>query len=106
MKTVDGFKIAPSSMNWLPHTADITLNEWTRGKTIKIDVADFYFNPRWVEWKGERQWVADYEMFIMMIGAWVKGDKYGSKGMTKEEALDLSFEIGRTIKESKSQRVK
>lgn len=60
----------------------------------KVVVLDFYFNPRTIKWKGKTQRVLDYELFEMMIKGWIAGDKnlHGS-GMTKEAALDLSFEI-------------
>lgn len=94
MKTIDGFPIQ-NGFDWLPDTPDPAINQWSYGKVVKVDVADFYFNPRWITWKGMKEWVCDYELFTMLIASWIKGDKWGnSKPMTKEEALDLYFEMG------------
>lgn len=91
--TVDGFPVQ-NSISFLPDKPDPSLNEWSIGKTIKILVADFYFNPRWVTWKDQKMWVADYEFFTMMIKQWVTGNpREGRQPMTKEEALDLVFEM-------------
>lgn len=68
------------------------MNEWSNGKVIKIEVNDFYFNPKWVTHKGKKMWVADLELFLMMIKQWCTGTKL-NPGMKKEEALDLAFEM-------------
>lgn len=92
MNTVDGFPI--DGFNFLSDIPKPELNPWSIGKVVKIEVADFYFNPRWIEWKGKREWVADFELFTMLIASWIKGDKWGnSKPMTKEQALDEYFEM-------------
>ncbi len=62
------------------------LNEWSHGKIKKIEVLDFFLNFRDIVWKGKTLTV-EYDLFTMMIKQWM-GD-----GMTKEQALDLAFEI-------------
>lgn len=64
----------------------VALNEWSNGKKIKIPVLDFFFNFRDVQWKGKTITV-EYELFTMMVKQWI------SDGMTKEEALDLMFDM-------------
>ncbi len=92
MKTIDGFPIH-NGFNFLPDSPD-SGNEWSNDKVIKIGVMDFYRNPRWIIWKDEKIWVADFELFTMIIAQWIKGDKWGSnKSRTKEQALDEYFEI-------------
>lgn len=65
----------------------VALNQWSKNKKLKIEVLDFYFNPRDVSWKGKTIHTCDYELFTMMVKQWI------SDGMTKEEALDLMFEM-------------
>lgn len=62
------------------------MNSWSNKKRIKIPVLDFFFNMRDVQWKGKVQTV-DYDLMTMIVQSWI------SEGMTKEEALDLMFEI-------------
>lgn len=99
-QTVDGFPIE-NTINFLPNKPDPSLNEWSYGKTVKIAVLDFWFNMRWVHWKGEAIYV-EFDLFKMMIRDWVRGcteaeSKMGGihkrDPMTKEEALDLAFEM-------------
>ncbi len=91
-KTIDGFPLQ-DGFNFLPSTP-VEGNEWSNGKTVKVEVMDFYFNPRWVTWKGVKTWVADFELFTMIISQWIKGDKWdNSKARTKEQALDEYFEM-------------
>jgi hypothetical protein len=95
MKTVDGFAIQ-DGFNFLSDIPKPELNPWCAGKIVKIEVADFYMNPRWVTWKSRKMWVADYEFFVMLLKSWIKPPKIPGvhqKGMTKEEALDLMFEM-------------
>lgn len=89
--TLDGLP-THDSINFLP-TLSPELNPWCLGKTIKIPVADFYFNPREVTHAGKKMRVADYGLFLGMIKDWVKGDRYRG-GITKEEALDFAFSAG------------
>lgn len=101
MLTTDGFPV----QNRLSFLADAYagINEWSYGKTIKVLVADFYFNPRWITWRGEKMWVGDYGLFTGMIADWVKGNaREGRTPMTKDEALDLVFEIGRSTPHDQS----
>lgn len=58
------------------------MNEWSNGKVIRIEIRDF----RDVQWKGKSIHV-EYNLFTMMIRQWM------DKGMTKEEALDLAFDM-------------
>lgn len=67
---------------------DVALNEWSRNKTKKIAVLDFYFNPCDVQWKGKVIWVADFEFFTMMVKDWMVRYK-----QTKEQVLDDMFEM-------------
>ena len=69
--------MSPSSKNGL--------NTWSNNATKKIEINDFYFNMRDVQWKGQTANV-EYDLFTMLIKQWI-GD-----GMTKEEALDLFFD--------------
>lgn len=62
------------------------LNEWSNGKSKKIIVLDFFFNFRDIVWKGKTLTV-EYDLFMMMIKQWI------DDGMTKEQALDLAFEM-------------
>lgn len=62
------------------------LNEWSSGKVTKIQVLDFFFNFRDIVWKGKTLTV-EYDLFMMLIKQWIDG------GMTKEQALDLAFEM-------------
>lgn len=62
------------------------INQWSYGKIKKIPVLDFFFNMRDVQWKGKVQTV-EYDLMTGMITQWMKD------GMSKEEALDLMFEI-------------
>lgn len=93
MQTVDGFPVQ-DGFDWLPGKPDLSFNQWSYGKVVKLEVMDFYFNPRWITWKGAKTWVADFELFTMLISSWLKGDRWSnSKAMTKEEALDEYFEM-------------
>lgn len=95
MKTVDGFAIQ-DGFNFLSDISKPELNPWSIGKAVKIEVADFYMNPRWVAWKGRKMWVADYEFFVMLLKSWIQPPKYAlyqPKGMSKDEALELMFEM-------------
>ena len=90
LKTVDGFPI--QGVDFSPDKADPAINKWSWGKTVKVGVADFYFNPRVVEWRGKTMRVVDYELWYMLIDGLIKGSKW-RLGMTEEEALDLAFDI-------------
>lgn len=61
-------------------------NPWSMGKTKKIEVLDFFFNMRIVQWKGVVQTV-EYDLMMMMLKQW------RADGMSREEALDLMFDI-------------
>ena len=63
------------------------MNEWSNGKTIKIDVADFYLNPRTVTWQGRSVVVRDYGLFTGIIKQWM-----GEMKWTKQQALDNYFQ--------------
>jgi hypothetical protein len=62
------------------------VNEWSTGKVIHVEIKDFFLNFRDVQWKGKSIHV-EYDLFLMMIRQWMDG------GMTKEEALDLAFDM-------------
>lgn len=92
-RTVDGFPIQ-NNINFLPTKPDLEMNKWSFGKTVKIRVADFYLNPRWVVWKGMKIQVADYGFFVMVLKSWIAGNARESRApMSKEEALDFMFEV-------------
>lgn len=61
------------------------LNQWSKTPK-KIEVCDYYLNPRDVKWKGQTIHVADYELFLMLVKDWMV--RYG---WTKEQALDEMF---------------
>lgn len=65
----------------------VALNEWSKNKIKRIEVLDYLLNPRDVSWKGKTITTCDYELFTLMVKQWI------SEGMTKEEALDLMFEM-------------
>lgn len=62
------------------------LNTWSNGKVKKIEVLDFFFNMKDVQWKGKVQTV-EYDLMTMLIKQWM------SEGMSREQALDLMFDI-------------
>lgn len=62
------------------------LNKWSHNKIKKIRICDFFFDMRDVSWKGKTITV-EYDLFMGIIKQWV------ADGMTKEEALDLAFEM-------------
>ena len=61
-------------------------NAWTAGKRKRIEVLDFYFNWRTVKWK-DKTLEVEYDIFTGLVQQWIEG------GMTKEEALDLMFDM-------------
>lgn len=87
--TTDGFLINRAAP--LPPVPP-GLNEWSSWVPVKVVVMDFYINPAWVKWRGQETWVADYELFTMLIRQWMTGSVYSS-ALTKEAALDLFFEM-------------
>lgn len=101
-KTVDGFPIQRGEVNWFAAEIDPNANAWSFGKTVRIEVwyADYYYNlihgkyARSITWKGKTTRVIDYEWFASMINSWVN-DKFFP--MTKDEALDLFFEMDEYI---------
>lgn len=101
-KTVDGFPIT-NTISFLPDVPDPELNPWSVGKTIKIEVwyDDYWYNlkagkyRRTITWKGQTETVEDYDWFCAIIKQWMD-DKWFPK--TKEEALDLWFEMSAYIK--------
>lgn len=102
-------EIVPMTLDGLPirHTIsflsdDKSLNQWSAGKTIRVPVLADGFKPGWVVWRGRKRYEFDIPFFYGMIRDWVRGcteteatmpGLIRGKGMTKEEALDLSFEI-------------
>lgn len=97
MPTVDGFPIQ-DNINWLPDKPDQSINRWSFGKTIKVEVVygEWWYNflagkyAKKVTWKGKTITVLDYEWFLALIKQWTE-DKFYPR--TKEEALDLYFEM-------------
>ena len=89
-RTTDGFPI-DDSISFLDDVYP-GLNEWSKGRTISVEVEDFFMNPRTVNWAGKNMWVADYDLFMMMVKDWMSGTKL-NPGMTKKEALNLMFDI-------------
>ena len=87
MITVDGFPIQ-NSINMLPSSVDRSINEWSYGKTISIEVDDsqVHLCPKEVQWQGKSFHVADYEFFIMLVKEWMQVYKW-----TKQEALTEMF---------------
>ncbi len=49
---------------------------------------DFYMNPATLKWKGKTTWVADIELFNMLIASWMK-----KEGWSKKQAYDEYFEM-------------
>jgi hypothetical protein len=97
--SLDGFR-AQHGINFL--TDDTTLNEWSAGKVVKIPVLLDGMKPGWVQWRGRKRYEFDVPFFYAMIRDWVRGcteaeasmpGMYKQSPMTKEAALDLSFEI-------------
>lgn len=66
-------------------------NPWSNGKTKKIEVLDFFFNMRDVQWKGKVLTV-EYDLFMGLVQQMMKGNLVAPP-MTKEEALDEIFEM-------------
>lgn len=64
------------------------LNGWTNNVVKKIEVKDFWLNPKEVTWKGQKTEVADYEFFVMLIQDWMNRYQW-----TKEQALDEFFSM-------------
>lgn len=97
LKTVDGFPI-PDRINWLPDTPDPSLNQWSYGKTITVEVwyGDYWPNyihgkySRTIQWKGQIDTVGDYQWFCNIIKQWMNNKFYP---LTKEQAIDLWFEM-------------
>jgi hypothetical protein len=95
--TVDGFAVQ-DNINFLPAVPDPAHNPWSYGKTITVEVwyGDYWQNlkhgkyRRKVTWKGRTVVVEDYEWFQMLIKQWITNTWYPK---TKEEALDLFFEM-------------
>lgn len=87
MKSIDGFPVL-TTINFLPSEPDPEINAWSYGKVTKIYPKDFYFTPRNIAWKGQDVRVGDYDLFIMMIGQWMKVN-----GLTKDDALNEYFEM-------------
>ena len=85
LKGIDGFWFEKTRLE----QPASKINVWSYYGVTNITVADFFMNPSWVHWKGTNLWVADYELFVMLIKQWV------SNGMTKDEALDLFFEASK-----------
>lgn len=82
--SIQGF--LPSTTKNLLEPSKSGLNSWSNKRTIKIPVLDFFFNFRDVQWKGKTITV-EYELFTLMVKQWV------ADGMTKEQALDLMFDM-------------
>lgn len=57
------------------------------GVARKIEVCDFYFDMRDVQWKGQTINV-EYELFQMLIKQWMTDNNW-----TKEQALDEFFQM-------------
>ena len=58
-------------------------------KPTKIPVRDFYLNPATIKWKGKSVWIADLELFNMLIEDWRKRYKW-SKSQAYDEFFDMS----------------
>ena len=63
------------------------LNKWSHGTVRRIEIQDFYFDMRTVQWKGQTINV-EYELFTMLIKQWMT-----DKNWTKEQALDEFFDM-------------
>lgn len=89
IRTIDGFPLK-KSISMMPDTFDPPINQWSFGKTLKLEVDDGLYRPvrREVQWKGQSMVVYDYELFVGIIQDWMKRDN-----MTKDQALDLAFEM-------------
>jgi hypothetical protein len=93
---VDGFPIQ-DNFNFLPNTPDPSINRWSYGKVTTIEVwGDWWFNyihgkyRRTITWKGQTEIIDDYPGFCDLIKSWMDNKWYPK---TKEEALDLWFEM-------------
>lgn len=62
-------------------------NQWSKNKVKKIEIVDFYFDMRDVQWKGKVLTV-EYELFTMLIKDWMDRNQW-----SKERALDEFFEL-------------
>jgi hypothetical protein len=50
---------------------------------------DFYLNPATIKWKGKSVWIADLELFNMLIEDWRKRYKW-SKSQAYDEFFDMT----------------
>lgn len=100
--SVDGF-VLQKGTNKLPKAADLSINTWSNWGTLKIPVLLDGMKPARVTHKGKTLQVFDYKFFVDLIRDWMRGKTeaeasmpgtIGMTPMTKEQALDLYFEIG------------
>ena len=60
------------------------MNEWSNNKTIKIEVLDFYLNPRTVTWQGQSVRVGDFDLFTGIIKQWMEEMKWSKQRAISE----------------------
>lgn len=94
--TVDGFPIT-NTIDFLPDKPDPDINQWSYGKTIKVEVwgdewYEFLHNrfAKRVTWKGVTVWTKDYQWFMDLVKQSIENKFYPK---TKEQALDEMFEM-------------
>lgn len=106
LTTTDGFPIA-DRISFLPDEPDPTINQWSYGKTLTVEVwyDDYWQNfkngkyRRSVTWKGRTEIVQDYGWFCAIIKQWMEHKFYP---LTKEQALDQWFEMSAFIPANQS----
>ena len=60
------------------------MNEWSNNRTIKIEVIDFYLNPRTVTWQGQSVRVGDFDLFTGIIKQWMEEMKWSKQRAISE----------------------